>query len=148
MEEIKKSSMYLEIFEPDATRIDFGAPAGNAADDLCQLIEIADLMEKIVGCTHEEAMKALAPTPAPAPTLSPVSQEGLDGAFRRVVNIVANRVADAIQKAPARKKAIQAIVDEARNKPALRAIRDNARWDCLADSCLAYVAGAVISEAK
>jgi hypothetical protein len=145
MAEIKKSSMYLEIFEPDATRIDFGTPVGNAADALCQQIETADLMEKIVGCTHEEAMKALTPTPAPTPTPTrATNHSSLDDA----ISAFAKRLASAVEKACARKRAIEKIINSARNRPGLKLIRDSEGWDRLANSCLAHVTEAVISEEK
>ncbi len=144
MEQNKKSSMFIEIFEPEATQCDF-TPAGSAADALCRKVETADLMEKALGCTHEEAMKGLAPTPPPAPTsVRATFHSSLD----EFISALAKRVDDAVEKAPSRARVIRAIIDQARNKPELKLIRNSEGWDRLAYSCLTFVTRAVITEGK
>ena len=141
MAEIKKSSMYIELFEPDATRSDF-TPAGNAADALCQQIETADLLEKMTDCTN--AMKAVAPAPAPGPTSHATVRTPLD----KLISAFVMRTVDAIHKVPLRRQTIVGIINKTRNRPELKSIRDSDGWDRLANSCVAYVTQAVISEVK
>ena len=142
MEEIKKPSMYLEMYEPDATVYDFD-PAGNAADALCRQIDTAHLREQILRCTSEEATKDLAPTSITVPpTPSRVSEQALTDRIRKVSKGVANSVT----QAPRRRRDIEAIIDTTRNLPELGLIRDSDEWASLARSCERYVAVALISD--
>ena len=141
MEEIRKPSMYFEMFEPDGTVYDFDS-AGNAADALCREIDTAHLREQILLYTSEESTKDFNHASMTVPTPLRVSEEALTVLIRKV----AKGIADSITQAPRRRRDITAIINTARNLPELGLIRDSDGWASLARSCERYVASALISE--
>jgi hypothetical protein len=145
---MKNSSLYQEIFgnddiepsapEPPSPLDDLlweFRPATEAGDTLYRQLEDADLLSKITGCDDDTATRTITQAPPPA-VAAPLS-----GVLSRLLS----RACFVQSSAPARKAAINGIVDRATNNDVFRPIKGDDRWDSLAQSIESYITSAIVA---
>jgi hypothetical protein len=112
-------------------------PATGAGDALCRQLERASVVSKIIGCDQDEAMKIVASARCP-PAIEPVRSNS-------VLSTLLKRVAHVHETTAQRKAVIKGLVDAVRNRPAFKRVRDDDRWNKLANSLDNYIASAIIA---
>jgi hypothetical protein len=123
---VQTGDLELPIVDDPLSR--FFPPTGKA-NALCRGLQSAAFISEVAGCERDMALHAQASVPYPS--LDPFN--------------LAKGTHHTSGKSSLRKLAIQSIVDRARNRHELSAIRDSDGWDRLAASCMAYLESASAS---